>query len=115
MGDHKTHAAHKHVHQSGCGHKSILHGDHGDYLHDGHLHHVHGDHVDECSIKVDASNPAQCTPGHSCSGHNPGHAHGSNCGHEAVPHGDHSDYLVGGHLHHSHSNHCDDHGVLKAV
>jgi hypothetical protein len=32
-----------------------------------------------------------------------------------VPHGDHSDYLVGGHLHYSHSNHCDDHGALKAI
>jgi len=115
MGDHKTHAAHKHVHQSGCGHKSIHHGDHGDYLHDGHLHRVHGDHVDECSIKVDASNPAQCTPAHSCSGHDSGHAHGSDCGHEAVPHGDHTDYLVSGHLHHSHSSHCDDHGKVMAI
>ncbi len=115
MGDHKTHEAHKHVHQSGCGHKSIRHGDHSDYLHDGHLHHVHGDHVDECSLAVDTSNPAQCTPAHSCSGHNKGHAHGSSCGHEAVPHGDHTDYLVGGHLHHSHSSHCDDHGAVKTA
>jgi hypothetical protein len=32
-----------------------------------------------------------------------------------VPHGDHVDYLVGGHLHHSHESHCDDHGVLKVA
>jgi hypothetical protein len=115
MSDHKTHPSHKHVHQPGCGHKSIQHGDHSDYLHEGHLHHVHGDHVDECSIKVDAANPAQCTPAHKCDGHEQIHAHSSNCGHEAVPHGDHTDYLVAGHLHHSHSNHCDDHGSLKAV
>jgi hypothetical protein len=27
--------------------------------------------------------------------------HGPGCGHEAVPHGDHVDYLVDDHLHHS--------------
>jgi hypothetical protein len=30
-----------------------------------------------------------------------------------VPHGDHTDYLVGGHLHHPHGGHCDDHGKLS--
>jgi UDP-2,3-diacylglucosamine pyrophosphatase LpxH len=30
-----------------------------------------------------------------------------------VPHGDHVDYLVAGHLHHPHGNHCDDHGPVK--
>jgi hypothetical protein len=29
-----------------------------------------------------------------------------------VPHGDHVDYLVDGHLHHPHDGHCDHHGVL---
>ena len=38
------------------------------------------------------------------------HAHGPHCGHEAVHHGDHLDYLVDGHLHHPHDGHCDDHG-----
>jgi hypothetical protein len=115
MDEHKTHAAHKHVHQSGCGHKTIRHGDHSDYLHEGHLHHVHADHVDEHTIKVDASNPAQCTPAHSCGEHDQGHAHSATCGHEEVPHGDHLDYLVGGHLHHSHGKHCDDHGTVKTA
>jgi hypothetical protein len=32
-----------------------------------------------------------------------------------VPHGDHVDYLVGGHLHHSHGGHCDNHGLIKAA
>jgi hypothetical protein len=32
-----------------------------------------------------------------------------------VPHGDHVDYLVGGHLHHQHGNHCDDHGPLQSA
>jgi UDP-2,3-diacylglucosamine pyrophosphatase LpxH len=30
-----------------------------------------------------------------------------------VPHGDHVDYLVSGHLHHPHGDHCDDHGPLE--
>jgi hypothetical protein len=30
-----------------------------------------------------------------------------------VPHGDHNDYLVGGHLHSPHGEHCDDHGALS--
>jgi hypothetical protein len=29
-----------------------------------------------------------------------------------VPHGDHVDYLVDGHLHQSHGDHCDDHGPI---
>ena len=42
--------------------------------------------------------------------HDHGHHHGPDCGHEAIPHGDHVDYLVDGHLHHPHDDHCDDHG-----
>jgi hypothetical protein len=30
-----------------------------------------------------------------------------------VPHGDHVDYLVGGHLHHAHNGHCDHHGAVS--
>jgi hypothetical protein len=32
-----------------------------------------------------------------------------------VPHGDHVDYLVKGHLHHPHGDHCDDHGPVEIV
>jgi hypothetical protein len=32
-----------------------------------------------------------------------------------VPHGDHIDYLVDGHLHHQHGDHCDDHGPVTTV
>ncbi len=77
------------------------------YLHDGHLHHVHEDHVDEHAIAVNAANPVQCTPQMRCS-----HKHGPSCGHEAVPHGDHVDYLVSGRLHHPHGD-CDDHGPVQ--
>lgn len=107
------HDAHSdHVHGPDCGHTAIAHAGHTDYLHDGHLHHVHGDHVDEHHIEVDRNNPDDCGPGHDCAAHEPQHVHGEGCGHEAVPHGDHVDYLVAGHLHHPHQGHCDHHGQV---
>lgn len=39
------------------------------------------------------------------------HAHSSNCGHTAIQHGDHIDYLHNGHLHHPHEDHYDDHSI----
>lgn len=104
----RQHADHPHQHGAGCGHTAVRHRDHVDYLHEGHLHHAHGDHVDEHVIEISATNPDNCTPQHSCAGH----VHGPGCGHEAVPHGNHVDYLVEGHLHHPHGGHCDDHGPL---
>ena len=113
--DHKIHDDHPHRHGPGCGHTAVRHGDHVDYVHDGHLHHPHEDHVDEHSIEVSPRNPAACTPDHACGGHEAGHRHGPGCGHEMVPHGDHVDYLVDGHLHHPHGGHCDNHGPLEVV
>lgn len=107
----KSHENHAHQHGANCGHTAIQHGDHVDYLHDGHLHHAHAGHYDEHVLDVSASNPDGCHPTHECAGH----VHGSNCGHEAVPHGDHVDYLVNGRLHHQHGNHCDDHGEVVIV
>jgi hypothetical protein len=101
-----------HTHGPGCGHNAISHDGHTDYLHEGHLHHVHADHVDEHQLAVGTSNPSTCTSGHACTAHASGHTHGSQCGHEAVPHGDHLDYLVAGHLHHAHAGHCDNHGRI---
>ena len=109
----KIHENHDHDHGADCGHQAVKHDGHVDYLHDGHMHRPHGDHVDECSVAVDATNPAACTTDHSCAGHEAGHTHGPGCGHEAVPHGDHVDYLVDGHLHHPHGDHCDNHGPLE--
>lgn len=60
------------------------------------------------------SHPDQCTPDHDCAGHAVGHVHAADCGHDAVPHGDHIDYLVDGHLHHPHAEHCDTHGLVSA-
>ena len=107
-----THASHDHQHTAGCGHTAVQHGNHVDYLHDGHLHQKAGG---ECRIEANAANPAQCTPQHACADHAKDHQHGTNCGHEAVPHGDHTDYLVGGHLHHPHGGHCDHHGALNVM
>ncbi|AOT08278.1 hypothetical protein [Pseudoalteromonas luteoviolacea] len=39
------------------------------------------------------------------------HTHDSNCGHTAIRHGDHIDYLVDGKLHHPHGDHCDEHTI----
>ncbi|MBI3821378.1 MAG: hypothetical protein HY289_01715, partial [Planctomycetes bacterium] len=79
------------------------------------LHHPEGDKVAEHAIEVTAKNPSDCTPQHACGGHPQNHEHGPDCGHEAVPHGDHVDYLVDGHLHHPHGGHCDDHGPVDVV
>lgn len=113
MADHRTHDGHTHTHGAGCGHTAVRHDDHTDYLHDGHLHRDHAGHVDECSLG--SSHPAVCTPAHSCGGHAAGHTHAAGCSHEAVPHQDHVDYLVGGHLHYPHGGHCDDHGAVATA
>lgn len=42
-----VHKDHAHIHGDGCGHETIMHEGHIDYLHDGCVHHMHGDHVDE--------------------------------------------------------------------
>jgi hypothetical protein len=110
---HSVHPDHQHVHGPGCGHTAIRHENHIDYLHDGHLHAIHGDHVDECQIDVNQTNPDTCTPEHTCGAHESSHVHGKDCGHKAVPHGEHIDYLVHDHLHHPHSGHCDDHGEVR--
>ena len=114
MSNPHSHENHDHEHGPNCGHTQVKHDGHTDYLHDGHLHHTEPDGtVSEHTLPIDAANPDACTPAHDCGGHEKGHQHGPDCGHEAVPHGDHTDYLVGGHLHHPHGDHCDDHGEVK--
>ena len=111
-----NHENHDHVHGKDCGHTAIVHGDHVDYLHDGHLHHQTSDGiVEEHVIPVNEINTDNCSDGHACAGHEPDHVHGEGCGHEPVPHGDHICYLVDGHLHYQHNNHCDDHGPIELV
>ena len=36
------------------------------------------------------------------------HQHGDSCGHKAVKHGDHIDYIHDGHLHRIHGKHVDE-------
>lgn len=115
MTNHHVHENHDHVHGPDCGHTAIVHEGHVDYLHDGHLHHAHEGHFDEHVLEVTAANPADCTGGHDCGAHEAGHEHGEGCGHEVVPHGDHVDYLVDGHLHHFHEGHCDNHGPVETA
>ncbi len=38
---------HPHEHGDDCGHPTVVHGDHVDFVHDGHRHAVHGGHYDE--------------------------------------------------------------------
>ena len=112
---HQTHDEHDHKHSSSCGHTAIQHEDHTDYLHGGHLHHVHENHIDEHTVSASSANPTNCSGGHDCAGHQASHAHDASCGHDVVPHADHYDYLVEGHLHSKHGDHCDDHGRLQVV
>lgn len=110
-----VHTGHDHEHSPGCEHKGIGHDGHVDYLHDGHLHHQREDGtVEEHALPVSDENPEACTPEHAAE-HDYEHVHGPNCGHESVPHGEHTDYLVGDHLHHPHGDHCDDHGHVEVA
>lgn len=43
------------------------------------------------------------------------HVHGPNCGHHAIMHDGHVDYIVNGKLHHPDGDHCDDHGPIRVV
>ncbi|MEW6732270.1 MAG: hypothetical protein AB1489_13155 [Acidobacteriota bacterium] len=112
---HNTHQGHEHVHGPNCGHITVKHNDHIDYLHDGHLHQPHEDHIDEHTLEVNTKNPADCTINHYCGGHDGAHKHGPSCGHKSIPHSDHVDHIVQGHLHHLHGDHCDDHGPVEIV
>ncbi|EGC34921.1 hypothetical protein DICPUDRAFT_34225 [Dictyostelium purpureum] len=115
----KTHQVqdsnHPHRHELGCGHTAIAHDGHIDFLHDKHLHSVHQDHIDDHSIGVTETNPSNCTPSFVCSHHPDGSSHSLDCGHEIVPHFDHYDFLVDGHLHHVHDGHCDNHGWVEVI
>ncbi len=95
----------------------IRHGDHVDYLQQGHLRFMRQDGtVEEHTVPVSNTNPNSCNPVQASDpGHEQAHTHGPNCGHEAVPHGGHMDYLVNGRLHHPHGDHCDDHGPVEVV
>lgn len=110
-----VHETHPHQHGPDCGHTRLEHDGHTDYLHGGCLHHQRDGRVEEHRFEVSRANPDECTPDHACGSHTGDHQHGPGCGHEAVPHGDHMDYLVNEHLHHPHGDHCDDHGPVPVA
>jgi hypothetical protein len=99
---HDIHSDHGHKHGKGCGHTSVTHDDHTDYIHEGHLHSAHGDHYDEHRIAVGTKNPDECRP--------------TKCDHkgtaDSIPHGNHTDLVHDSHLHRRHGDHCDDHGKI---
>lgn len=68
------------------------------------------DHV--ASIFLDAFNHMKETTMTVTTEHRPAethkHTHGPGCGHEAVIHHDHVDYLHDGHVHHEHDGHYDE-------
>lgn len=104
-----------HVHGPNCGHTAIKHKGHTDYLVDGVLEHPTSAGVEKHVLAVSETNPAACTSSQPCAGHDSDHVHGPGCGHEAIQHGDHIDYIVDGRLHHPHGDHCDDHGPVQVV
>jgi len=67
-----------------------------------HVHHVHEDHVDDADGIVDVASRHLSHTGHM-------HVHGDGCGHVAVPHEDHLDYVHGDHRHAGHHVHYDEH------
>jgi len=54
------------------------------------------------------STPSPDAPDHGTHENHP-HEHGPGCGHEAVEHGDHVDYIHDGHRHAKHDDHWDEH------
>lgn len=58
---------------------------------------------------ISQRNQYECRDGHRCEHHEADHEHGPGCRHERVRHGDHVDYVVRGHVHHPHGDHCDHH------
>lgn len=109
--DHASHASHSHAHAGDCGHQTAMHEGHTDYLHDGHMHHAHEGHVDEHVVQVTDANPSAEQPADMAK--HDGHIHtAGDTLHALIPHGDHSDYLHDGHLHHVHNDHVDEHGAL---
>ena len=120
----KHHHPHIHDHGPGCGHEAIEHEGHVDFVHDGHLHRKEGRDWVECAIDENEDRPQGCTREFECAAHADGSICGPTCGHQAVPHGDHMDYLVPPEdksrkseyeLHCPHDNHCDYHGTVKKV
>ena len=53
--------------------------------------------------------PARRVPFDPMTGHEHEHVHGPGCGHPAIVHEGHVDFVTDGHLHHPHGDHIDEH------
>ena len=123
-----------HVHSSSCGHESVFHLDHLDFLVGNNLYHADGglcmslDGDDSLPAALSVSPPIvdeELALGYHLDDplktpavlvhHEQVHRHTDNCGHEIVVHDGHLDYLVDGQLHHDHGNHCDHHGLVQEL
>ena len=108
------HANHSHQHGPNCGHTAIKHDGHVDYLHDGHLHHVKARRLGRRACPGSRAPRTPPPASRSTMAASPRRTTSRSCLRPpAVPHGDHVDYLVEGHLHHPHGDHCDDHGPVQ--
>jgi hypothetical protein len=88
-----------------CDDSSMKHGDNNDCEHD---HHGKGHHSEK---KIELHSPTSPEPSVQ-------HHHAIGCGHIAVQHGDHTDFLVGHHLHHpsvGEDGHCVNHGHINML
>eukprot|EP01118_Nematostelium_gracile_P015726 TRINITY_DN6355_c0_g1_i1.p1 TRINITY_DN6355_c0_g1~~TRINITY_DN6355_c0_g1_i1.p1 ORF type:complete len:414 (-),score=48.41 TRINITY_DN6355_c0_g1_i1:47-1288(-) len=108
-----------HEHRPGCGHSALIHEGHADFLvPDAYgihrLHHCHRGITEVHVLRDTPHHPCICSP-LPAPGHSMNHVHGPGCGHTAIQHEDHIDYLVDGMLHSPHNGHCDAHGVLQLL
>jgi hypothetical protein len=97
-----------HEHRIGCGHVAVIHDGHADFLIPdvsgvSHLEHIHHGKTLQHVLKDNSANPIVCAPVEN--GHQREHLHGKDCGHEAILHEDHVDYIVDNLLHHFHGDH----------
>jgi hypothetical protein len=90
------------------------------YVFNGHLYHEHEGKWKDSKIEDSIEHPVECLTdiANGCWAHPEGEICGPDCGHEAVPHGDQTVYLVpDGHgnfeLHSPHGDHCHHHGKVK--
>ncbi len=96
----------EHAHAKKCGHESIKHGDHTDYVHDGQYHQVMN------NGKVAIHGTTKDGKGKLASSKH-AHQHKQSCGHEKIKHGNHVDYIHDGEYHREHKGHVDLHGDDK--
>jgi hypothetical protein len=108
-------------HNDDCGHTAVKHGDGVAYVQEGKLYRKDQDGSwQKCKIEDTVQHPSVCVDDSAsgCWAHAAEEICGPDCGHEAIEHDDHMDYLVPDgkgefELHCPHDDHCDHHGSFK--